>query len=446
VSTGSGGFAAFVDALAFPELGEQMYELARRLYPIPRSLTGDGVRETLSILAERVPLEVREVPTGTEAFDWTVPREWNVREAWIADPSGRRVVDFADHSLHLVGYSVPVHRKLPLAELREHLYSLPDQPELIPYRTSYYDESWGFCLPHRTLEALPEGEYEVLVDSDLADGSLTYGELAIPGETDREVLVSCHVCHPALANDNLSGLAVTLFLAQALLERSRQAPLLHTYRFLWLPGTIGAITWLAANREAAARIDHGLVAANLGDGGPFHYKRSRRGFAMIDRVVMHLLQTSGAEHRIEPFVPFGYDERQYCSPGFDLAVGSLTRTPWGRYPEYHTSADDLSLIAPTNLAASLETYLRVMEILEGNRTYRNLAPYGEPQLGRRGLYAKIGGAAEGRERQLDLLWVLNFSDGREPLLAVAERASRPFRAIREAADALLEADLLEELP
>lgn len=438
--------AAFVDGLPFAELGEEMYALTRRLYPIPRSITGDGVRETLAVLAERVPLQVHEVPSGTKVFDWTVPREWNVREAWIKDPSGRKVVDFRDHSLHLVGYSVPVHRKLPLAELREHLFSLPNQPDLVPYRTSYYDETWGFCLPHEKLEALPEGEYEVRIDASLADGSLTYGELAVPGETDREVLVSCHVCHPSLANDNLSGLAVTLFLARSLLELSRSVGLRYTYRFLWLPGTIGAITWLARNREAAERIAHGLVAANLGDGGPFHYKRSRRCDAEIDRAVAHHLRTSGAEHAIEPFVPFGYDERQYCSPGFDLAVGSLTRTPWGRYPEYHTSADDLSFIAPGNLAGSLETYLRVMEILEGNRAYKNLNPHCEPQLGRRGLYSKIGGGPEGRERQLALLWVLNFSDGHHSLLDVAERAGRPFRETRAAADALLEAGLLEELP
>ncbi|HSL84258.1 MAG TPA: DUF4910 domain-containing protein, partial [Thermoanaerobaculia bacterium] len=259
----------------------------------------------------------------------------------------------------------------------------------------------------------------------------------------REVLLSCHVCHPSLANDNLSGVAVTAHLARSLLDASREAPLRYTYRFLWLPGTIGAITWLARNRDAASRVAHGLVAANLGDAGDFHYKRSRRGWAEIDLAVEHLLRHGGEPFEVEDFVPFGYDERQYCSPGFDLPVGSLTRTPWGRYPEYHTSADDLSFIAPGNLAGSLAAYLRVMEILEGDRTYRNLRPYGEPQLGRRGLYSTIGGGPEGRERQLDLLWVLNLSDGRHSLLDVAERAGRPFQEIREAADALVEAGLLE---
>lgn len=425
----------------------EMYDLAARLYPVPRSITGDGVRKTLGALRELVPLEVHEVPTGTAVLDWTVPKEWNVREAWIKDPSGRKVVDFADHTLHLLGYSVPVHRRLPLTELREHLHTLPDRPDLIPYRTSYYSEAWGFCLPHHLLEALERedrgGDFEVRIDATLEDGALTYGELAIPGRSEKEVLVSCHVCHPSLANDNLSGVAVTAHLARRLLDAADEALLRYTHRFVWVPGTIGAITWLARNRETAGRVAHGLVAANVGDPGAFHYKRSRRGDAEIDRAVEHLLRTSGKPFEVEDFVPFGYDERQYGSPGFDLPVGSLTRTPWGRYPEYHTSADDLSLIAPENLAGSLAAYLRVMDLLETNRAYRNLRPYGEPQLGRRGLYSSIGGGTGGRDRQLALLWVLNLSDGGHDLLAVAERSGLPFPRIREAAGALLEAGLLE---
>lgn len=438
-----------LDALAadpahLEEAGREMHALAERLYPILRSITGDGVRETLGILAERVPLEVREVPSGTPVLDWTVPPEWNLRAAWIKGPDGRTVVDVRDHTLHVLSYSVPVHRTLPLAELKEHLFTLPDQPDRIPYRTSYYNENWGFCLRHRTLEGLPDGEYEVLIDSDLdEDGSLTYGELVIPGETDREVLISTHVCHPSLANDNLSGLGVTTFLAERLLEA---APLRHTHRFVWIPGTIGSITWLARNREAARRIDHGLVAANLGDPGDFHYKRSRRGNAAVDRAVEHLLRSDELPHEVEDFIPFGYDERQYCSPGFDLPVGSLTRTPWGRYPEYHTSGDDLGFIRPEQLGGSLGLYLRVLALLDRDRTYRNLNPEGEPQLGRRGLYATIGGASsadERKQRQLAILWVLNLSDGEHSLLDVAERSGMSFRRIREAADALVEADLLE---
>jgi aminopeptidase-like protein len=447
-----------IDGLAADRdrLGREMYELVERLYPIPRSITGDGVRETLRIVRETLAeggrgnegLTLHEVPSGTPVLDWTVPQEWTVREASIKDPSGRKVVDFADHTLHLLGYSVPVHRTMPLAELREHLHSLPEQPDLIPYRTSYYAEAWGFCLPHRLLESLPEGEYEVKIDSELSDGALTYGELSVPGETEDEVLVSCHVCHPSLANDNLSGLAVTLFLARELMAME---DLRYTYRFVWVPGTIGAIAWLARNPDAAGRIAHGLVAANLGDSGPFHYKRSQREDAPIDRAVAHVLSTGEASdgNRIESWVPFGYDERQYNSPGFDLPVGLLSRTPWGRFPEYHTSADDLSFVAPGNLAGSLETYLRVMAILEGDLVYTNLRPHGEPQLGRRGLYSKLGGDSRSkdgrsaRERQLDLLWVLNQSNGERSLLDVAERAGRPFAAIRAAADLLCDAGLLE---
>ncbi|HEX4498849.1 MAG TPA: DUF4910 domain-containing protein [Thermoanaerobaculia bacterium] len=406
-------------------------------YPICRSLTGDGVRRTLAMIGERIPLEIHEVPTGTQVFDWTVPREWNIRDAWIKDPSGRKVVDFQEHNLHVLGYSVPVHARLPLSELKKHLFSLPDKPDLIPYRTSYYKEAWGFCLRHRTLEALPEGEYEVRIDSTLADGSLAYGECLLPGDSEREVLLSTHVCHPSLCNDNLSGIAVMTWLARALQARPRRR---YSYRFLFIPGTIGSITWLARNE---VRIDHGLVAANLGDPGAFHYKKSRRGTAEIDRAVLSVLR--GQPFGVEEFVPFGYDERQYGSPGFDLAVGSLTRTPYGRYPEYHTSADDLDFVKPEALEGSLRTYLAVMDVLEGNRRYLNLNPKCEPQLGRRGLYRTIGGDESGRELELALLWVLNLSDGSYDLMSIADRAGMSFAAIREAADALLEVGLLREI-
>jgi aminopeptidase-like protein len=417
-----------------------MIDLIAAAYPICRSITGDGVRRTLRMIQERIPLEIREVPTGTQVFDWTVPKEWNIRGAWIKDPSGRKVVDFQDCNLHVLGYSVPVHEKLPLAELKEHLFTLPDKPDLIPYRTSYYKETWGFCLRHRTLESLPEGEYEVLIDSTLADGSLTYGECLLPGDSEREVLLSTHVCHPSLCNDNLSGIAVTTELARELQARPRRR---YSYRFLFIPGTIGSITWLALNE---VRIDHGLVAANLGDPGKFHYKKSRRGSSEIDRAVLAVLASSGAPFGVEEFVPFGYDERQYCSPGFNLAVGSLTRTPYGRYPEYHTSADNLDFVKPEALEGSLRTYLAVTDVLEGNRRYRNLNPKCEPQLGRRGLYRTIGGDEAGRARELALLWVLNLSDGENDLLDIAERSGMSFAAIREAADALLVVGLLEEVP
>lgn len=417
--------------------GQEMHRFMAALYPICRSITGNGVRQTLAAIRERIPLEIHEVPSGTPVFDWTVPREWNIRDAWIKDSSGRKVVDFREHNLHVLNYSVPVHEKLPLEELRKRLFTLPDKPDLIPYRTSYYKETWGFCLRHRTLEELSEGEYEVFIDSTLEDGSLTYGECFLPGESEREVLLSTHVCHPSLCNDNLSGIAVMTWLAAEIHQRPRR----YSYRFLFIPGTIGSITWLALNEEKAKRIDHGLVAANLGK-GDFHYKKSRRGNARIDRAVLAVLQGSGT---VEEFVPFGYDERQYCSPGFDLPVGSLTRTPYGRYPEYHTSADNLDLVTPEALEGSLGTYLAVMDVLEGDRRYENLNPKCEPQLGRRGLYRNIGGDDAGRARELALLWTLNFSDGDHSILDIAERSGMSFAAIREAADALLEVGLLREI-
>lgn len=423
-------------------LGREMHALAARLFALPRSLTGDGVRATLAALGELVPLTVVEVPTGTPVLDWTVPKEWNLRRAVLRGPGGEIVADTARRNLEVVGYSVPVRGRFPLAELRPRLHSLPDKPDLVPYRTSYWQENWGFCLPHRVLAALPDGEYEVEIDTTLADGHLTYGELLLPGASPAEILVSCHVCHPALANDNLSGLAVSAFLARELVGRERR----WSWRFLWAPGTIGAITWLARNEAVTARIRAGLVAANLGDSGAFHYKRSRRGDTEIDRAVEIVLRDLEVPHALEEFVPFGYDERQYCSPGFDLPVGLLSRTPWGRFPEYHTSADDLDFIRPEALAGSLAVYRAVAEVLEGNRRCRNLSPKGEPQLGRRGLYRALGGDDRGRERELAMLWVLNQSDGGPDLLAIARRSGLPFERLRDAAAALAAAGLIAPDP
>ncbi len=415
-------------------LGDEMHALASELFPICRSITGPGLRQTLDILGRHLPLERRRVASGTRVFDWTIPREWSIREAWIRGPAGERVVDFADSNLHVVSYSAPIHRKLPLEELRSHLHTLPERPHWIPYRTSYYEEIWGFCLEHARAEALPDGEYEVLIDSSLEDGHLDYAELLLPGETPDEFLVSCHACHPSLANDNLSSLAVATFLARLL----QQVPRRYSYRFLFIPGTIGAIAWLARNAEAVARLRHGLVLATLGDPGPFTYKRSRRGDAPIDRIVTRVLREDRHKWETRPFTPYGYDERQYCSPGFDLPVGRLTRTPNGEYPEYHTSADDLDLIRPEALADSLATCLRIVELAEGDRTYVNTQPHCEPQLGRRGLYGALGGLPDPGQRSLAMLWILNLSDGHHSLLDVVERADLPFECLVEAAQ-LLEA-------
>ena len=421
--------------------GEELYKLVAELYPICRSITGDGVRRTLEIVDREIGgLEVHEVPTGTQVLDWTVPREWNVRDAWVADAAGRRVIDFQASNLHLVGYSVPVRATMGLPELKEHLFTLPDQPDWVPWRTSYYAERWGFCASQRLVDGLPEGDYEVCVDSTLADGHLTYGERLVEGRTDEEVLVSCHVCHPSLANDNLSGIAVASRLAQLLSERRPR----YSYRFLFIPGTIGSITWLAGNEDRLGRIRHGLVLSGVGDPGGFTYKRSRRGDAEIDRAVTHVLARSGRPHRVVDFSPYGYDERQFCSPGFDLPVDRLSRTEFATYPEYHTSADDLDLVGPAQLQESLELAWEVVQVLEANRRYVNLSPKGEPQLGRRGLYGSIGGRSDAEERQMAMLWVLNQSDGTHSLLEVAERSGLPFTLLAEVAATLEEAGLLSE--
>ncbi|MER7207916.1 DUF4910 domain-containing protein [Streptosporangium sp. NPDC000239] len=420
--------------------GREMHALVERLYPLCRSITGDGLRRTLEIVSGEIPLEVSEVPTGTEVLDWTVPREWNIRDAYVKDPSGERVIDFAASNLHVVGYSVPVSATMTLDELRGHLHTLPEQPDLVPYRTSYYAENWGFCLRENTLAAMGPGPYEVVIDSTLADGHLTYGEHVVPGRSTDEVLISCHVCHPSLANDNLAGVAVATRLARRL---ARSDPH-YTYRFVFAPGTIGAITWLARNRERAGRVKHGLVLACAGDSGSLTYKRSRRADAEIDRAVRHVLRSSGREHTVLDFSPYGYDERQYCSPGFNLPVGSLTRTPYAGYPEYHTSGDNPDFVSPEAMADTLETCWEVTRVLEGNRRYLNLSPYGEPQLGRRGLYGSLGGRSDTKQAQMAMLWVLNLSDGEHTLLDIAEKSDLPFAVVAEAAQALRGAGLLKE--
>ena len=417
-----------------------MKDLVDRLYPVCRSITGNGLRRTLEIIGEEIPLTVSEVPTGAQVLDWNVPREWNIREAWVKDASGRKVIDFAEHNLHLVGYSVPVHATMPLAQLREHLHTLPEQPTLIPYRTSYYAEAWGFCLRHDVLESLPDGDYEVFIDSTLEDGHLSYGEHVIPGELTDEIIFSCHVCHPSLANDNMASVAVAVELAKRLaLVKPR-----YTYRFIFAPGTIGAITWLASNFDRVDRILGGATLACAGDRGSLTYKRSRRGDAPIDRAVEHVLRESERPHKVIDFSPYGYDERQYCSPGFNLGVGSLTRTPYAGYPEYHTSGDNPDFVTEESMADTLETLWAAVTVLERDRRYVNLSPYGEPQLGRRGLYDSLGGRSDTKQAQLAMLWVLNLSDGDHSLLDVAQRSGLPFATVADAADALRGAGLVKE--
>lgn len=409
------------------------------LFPICRSITGDGVRESLRLLQRLIPIEVHEVPSGTAVLDWTVPNEWNIRDAWIKDAAGIKVVDFRQSNLHVVSYSVPIRRRMPFAELRPHLFTMPDHPDWIPYRTSYYRESWGFCLSQNQLQGMVDGDYEVCIDSDLEPGHLTYGELFVPGEREDEFLISAHICHPSLCDDNLSGICISAHVARGLLDREKRR---RSYRFLFIPGTIGAITWLSRNAGALKRVRGGLTLVCLGDAACLTYKRSFVAKSEIDRVVTHLLAHSADPSEVIDYFPYGYDERQFNSPGFRVPIGSLMRGRHGQFPEYHTSADNLDFIHADQLARSYRMLCRAIDILEENRTYHNQFPYGEPQLGRRGVYREMGDADQ--VRQLAMLWVLSLSDARTSLLSIAERSGLEFELVCEVASVLVTCGILKE--
>ncbi len=431
-----------ITTLAPAEVGDEIYRLISELYPICRSITGNGFRDTLRLIQKHIPVAIHEVPSGTHVFDWTVPKEWNIHDAYVKNARGEKVIDFNRSNLHVVGYSVPVRRIVSLAELKRHLVTLPDHPDWIPYRTSYYKEDWGFCLTYNQFVALEDEEYEVVIDSSLENGHLTYGEYYIPGERSQEILISCHACHPSLCNDNLSGIGLSTLLAKHVSD----AALRYSYRFLFIPGTIGSITWLCLNEAQVAKIKHGLVVACVGDPGRSTYKKSRRGDAEIDKAVIYVLKHSGKDYEIMDFSPYGYDERQFCSPAFNLPVGSLSRTPHARYPQYHTSADDLDFVQPQYLADSFSKYLSVLTVLEGNGTYISKNPKCEPQLGKRGLYRAVGGRLDAASRELAMLWVLNLCDGTHTLLDIAERSGFEFGVIRAMADLLVEHNLIAESP
>jgi aminopeptidase-like protein len=419
--------------------GARMHALMGSLFPLCRSITGKGLRQTLRVIADRLPLDLHEVPTGTAVLDWTVPDEWNIRDAYVANGDGTRLVDFRESNLHVLGYSEPVRRTMPLAELRPHLHTLPEHPGRTPYRTSYYTRTWGFCLPQAQLDALDEGEYEVVIDSTLEPGALTYGECVLPGESEEEILLTTHICHPSLANDNLSGVSLLTELGALLAKTHRK----RTYRLLFIPGTIGSITWLARNEERLLKIAAGLVVACVGDQAPLTYKRTRRGDATVDRAAAHVLPRMDPGSRVLDFFPWGWDERQFNSPGFDLPVGCLSRSREGEFDGYHSSADDLSRVQPDRLEEALRAALAVLRVIETDHRYVSLSPKGEPQLGKRGLYPSTGGTEPGDE-ELAVLWVLSQSDGSHSLLDVAERADLPYDVVRRAADRLLDAGLLAE--
>jgi aminopeptidase-like protein len=418
---------------------QALYSFASQLFPYCRSITGDGVRRTLADIGQHIRLKRTEVPSGRKAFDWTVPEEWNIEDAWIADADGRRVVDFRTHNLHIVSYSEPVDTTLPLQQLRAKVHTSAVDPGWIPYRTSYYRRDWGFCAAARDVAGWREGKYRVHVASRLAKGALSYGEFLLRGRSRDEVLLFTHVCHPSLANDNLSGIAIATALATWLQESPRR----YTYRIVFAPGTIGSLCWLKANEAGLARVKHGLVLGLLGDPAPFTYKRSRRGNAPIDQVAQYALRELGTTNNCIDFEPYGYDERQLCSPGFNLPVGRLTRSVNSGYAQYHSSADDLSLITPDSLSAGLALCRRIVEIIESNRTNRNLLPKGEPQLGRRGLYGPLGGQSPETSTRA-LLWVLNQSDGHASLLDIAQRAGIAYDLVSAAAASLARAGLLRE--
>ena len=445
----------FDPELDLTPVGEQMYQLVETLYPICRSISGPGVRETMAHIQKLLPITVNEVPSGTTVFNWEVPKEWAIRDAYVKNSAGERVIDFKKSNLHVLNYSTPVNQRMTLAELRPHLTTLPEQPDWIPYRTTYYQEKWGFCLSQNQLDALTVADkggdkdvYEVVIDSTLENGSLTYGEYVIQGESSDEVLISCHTCHPSLCNDNLSGIALATYLARHIEQikgsggKLRQKPR-FTYRFLFIPGTIGSITWLALNEAKVKNIKYGLVVVCVGDAGNFSYKTSRQGDALIDQAAKHVLTSEKETFNLIDFFPYGYDERQYCSPGFNLAVGSLSRSTHGKFAQYHSSADDLSFVSGKQIAESLTVYKQVLDVLENDAVLINQNPKCEPRLGKRGLYGNVGATIHRPTFEMALLWTLNLTDGQHSLLDIAQRSKMPFETIKQAAKALQACDLLK---
>lgn len=434
-------------------LAAEAGDFLRRMYPICRSITGDGVRETLRIVQDYAGFEIKEYPSGERIYDWTVPDEWNIRDAYIADEKGKRLIDFRNNGLHVVSYSVPVNARMPFAELEPHLHSLPRLPDAIPYRTSYFKRDWGFCLSHRQLESFDrDGAYAVVIDSELKPGAMSFAEARLEGTSGQEFLISSYCCHPWMANDNLSGLVVTALIYRALAQRE----LRHSYRFVMVPETIGAIAYLAHNEEAMKKIAGGFVVSCCGGPGPLGYKESFLGNHMIDRAVRLAFQGAGVEPVHYPFAPDGSDERQYSMPAFRIPVGTICKDKYYEYEQYHTSLDDLDFVTGEAMVISLNLYLAAIDILEQNRTFKSLMPYCEPQLGRRGLYPQTGGAMKqpshdgeaksSVEAEVDALtWVMFLADGDHDLIDMAERSGEPFSNLADAARKLEANELLEEL-
>lgn len=429
--------ADLFDAVNDDRLGNEAYELAQRLWPINRSLTGDGVRETLSILRETLPdLKMHSLPSGTQAFDWIVPKEWKVREAYLVTPTGEKICDYAQNNLQLVGYSQPMHATLTLSALQNHLHSLPEQPDAIPYVTSYYGENWGFCLAQSQRDALPDGDYQVVIETEHFEGELNYADLVLPGETADEVLFSTYICHPSMANNELSGPVVANALARLLMAQTRRK---YTYRFVFVPETIGALVYLSRNHDhLKSCVKAGFVLTCVGDERARSYLPSRAGDTLADRAALAALEKT--DHNCYSFLDRGSDERQYCAPGIDLPVCSVMNSKYGTYPEYHTSLDDLTFVTPAGLSAAIATHRQIIAMLENNAFVRT-AVLGEPQLGRRGLYSNLSkvGSAQGA---MTLRNLLAYADGRSDLIELAKTIKAPFEDVARLAHRLAEHDLL----
>jgi len=424
------------------DLGGEMYELCRELFPICRSITGDGFRQSLAILSEHIPrLKIIEVPTGTKCFDWEVPKEWNIRDAYIVAPNGEKFCELKKSNLHILGYSAPINKTVSLAELEEHLYSLPDQPDAIPYITSYYKERWGFCISQNDRDCLEDGEYRVFIDSELSNGSLTYGELIIPGESDEEIFISSYLCHPSMANNELSGPVVTTFLAkwvEALQGRK------YTYRIVIIPETIGSIVYLSRNHEDMKKsVIAGFNVTCIGDDRAYSYLPSRDGRTISDKVALHVLENTHPDFVRYSFLDRGSDERQYCSPGVDLPVCSVMRTKYGRYPEYHTSLDDLALISPAGLYGGFEVLRKALECLEIDETLSTTVLC-EPQLGKRGLYPTIS-TKDTRAQVEDMMNFLAYCDGNMSNIEIAEKINVGLWELKGTISNLKEAGLLKSV-